>query len=120
MESIAQIQDQAKPSRLPALWLGILAGPVAWACDEVIGYTITAHECSTGSMRGLHSLTVASFCLCIVGLLSAKAGRPEASVENPRSERQRVMAIAGLILSMAFAIAILATGIPKWMLSPCD
>ena len=120
MKSIPQVQDPAKAWRLPALWVGILAGPVAWACDEVIGYTITAHECSTGSMLGLHSLTMASVCLCIVGLLSAKAARPEASVENSHTERQRVMAIAGMILSISFAVAILATGIPKWMLSPCD
>ena len=53
MESITQFQPPARQSRLPALWTGILAGPIAWACDEVIGYTITAHECSTGSVKGL-------------------------------------------------------------------
>jgi hypothetical protein len=121
VESITQAQDQANPSRLPALWVGILAGPVAWACDEVIGYTITAHECSIGSMRWLHYLTVMSVFSCIVGFLFAKGTRRiEASVNNPRTERQRVMAIAGMILSISFAVAILATGIPRWMLSPCD
>jgi hypothetical protein len=122
VESITQSSPlaQTTSSSLPALWVGILAGPVAWACDEVIGYSITAHECSTGSMRGLHSLTVVSFCLCILGGLCARNGRPDGSADGTRAERQRVMAIAGMILSIAFAVAILATGIPKWMLSPCD
>jgi hypothetical protein len=115
VESMTQVQPRATQPRLPALWTGILAGPIAWACDEVIGYTITAHECSTGSMRGLNFLTLASLCLCVFGWICAK------SVDHDRhSERQRVMALAGMVLSIAFAVAILATGIPRWMLGPCD
>ena len=103
-----------------ALWAGIVAGPVAWAGDEILGYTITAHECSTGSVRWLHSLTATSVCVCILGWLCARGARPDASADQTHTERQHFMAIAGMILNIAFAVAILATGIPKWMLSPCD
>jgi len=118
VESIRQVQPRLTQSRLPALWTGILAGPIAWACDEVIGYTITAHECSTGSVKGLNILTLASLCLCVLGWICAKSARPRDSADN--AERRRTMALAGMVLSIAFAVAILATGIPRWMLSPCD
>ena len=120
MESITQPTSAGKNSwTLAALWAGIVAGPTAWACDEVVGYTITAHECSTGSVSFLHALTVASLCLCIFGFFCARSARPD-STGNIQANRQRFMAIGGMILSISFAIAILATAIPKWMLNPCD
>ena len=51
----------------------------AWACDEILGYTITAHECSTGAVSFLHVLTVASICLCMFGFFCARGARPDAS-----------------------------------------
>ena len=120
MESITQPTSAEKNSwTLAALWAGIVAGPTAWACDEVVGYTITAHECSTGTVSFLHALTVASLCLCMFGFLCARRTHPD-STGKRQADRQRFMAMGGMMFSISFAIAILATAIPRWMLSPCD
>jgi hypothetical protein len=106
---------------LTRLWVGILAGPLAWATDEVVGYTATAHECSTGSSTLLHALTVSALITCGVGLLCARSTwAASLSPSNDRSDRIRAMALSGICLSLAFAVVILATAIPKWILSPCD
>src|SRR4051794_38007088 len=106
---------------LTKLWIGILAGPLAWAFDEVIGYTATSHECSTGSIRLLHGLTIATLIACLAGVVSARAGWQNLpDTPNGSNERTRAMAIAGTALSIAFALVIIATEIPRWMLSPCN
>ena len=123
MEAPTQTVEEGRT--LALLWIGILAGPLAWAFDEVVGYSATAHECSTGHMFLLHSLTVGGLLVCAAGPLCgwsawtryrASNGLPV----NGRLDRIRAMAIAGMALSSAFALVIIATQIPKWILSPCD
>jgi hypothetical protein len=123
MEARTQAVEQGRP--LALLWTGILAGPLAWAFDEVVGYSATAHECSTGHMFLLHALTVGGLLACAAGFLCAwnawthyHAG--DGSSADGRLERIRAMAIAGMALSSSFALVIIATQIPKWILNPCD
>jgi hypothetical protein len=123
MEAPAQAVEEGRT--LALLWIGILAGPLAWAFDEVVGYSATAHECSTGHMFLLHSLTVGGLLVCAAGLLCAwnawnRYRASNGSAVNGRLDRIRAMAIAGIALSSAFALVIVATQIPKWILSPCD
>jgi len=106
---------------LARLWTGILAGPLGWAMDEVVGYSATAHECSTGSIKLLHGLTVAALAICLVGLISANSVRGYTrDSSTARDERTRTMAISGMVLSVAFALLVVATAIPRWILSPCN
>ena len=109
---------------LALLWTAILSGPLAWACDEVVGYSATAHECSTGHMLLLHGLTVGGLLACAVGLLCALTVRSgtffHALPEGGRRQRIHSMVLAGIFLSVGFALAIMATAIPKWILTPCD
>jgi hypothetical protein len=123
MEAPTQTVEEGRT--LALLWIGILSGPLAWAFDEVVGYSATAHECSTGRMFLLHSLTVAGLLVCAAGLLCGWSAwthyrSSEAPPLNGRLDRIRAMAIAGIALSSAFALVIIATQIPKWILSPCD
>ena len=119
--SMTSISHKPDVGVLTRLWVGIFAGPLAWATDEVIGYTATAHECSTGSSTLLHALTVSALITCGIGLLCARS-TSTASLDPPndRGERIRSMSLAGMVLSLAFAVVVIATAIPKWMLSPCD
>jgi hypothetical protein len=110
--------------KLWGLWIGILAGPVAWALDEVIGYSVTHHECSTGHRFLLHLLTVGALILTGFGFMSSWnvfQGLSSGSGANGIAlHRSRFMAKAGMLLSACFLLVIIATAIPKWMLSPCD
>jgi len=104
------------------LWVGIFAGPFAWALDEVLGYTATAHDCSTGNMLFLHSLTIGALVLCGIGVLCSRKAQTDISTADAPSgtfERGLSMATAGITLSAGFAVVIIATALPKWVLSPC-
>jgi hypothetical protein len=108
-----------------ALWWGALAGPIAFAIDEVLSYAIVQHSCSTGYEWLLHVYTVIALLLSLSGLVAAQwcyrqlphiASSEEGSVEA----RGRWMAIYGTASSLAFIVIIIALAIPKWALSPCD
>jgi hypothetical protein len=108
-----------------ALWWGVLAGPIAFALDEVLSYAIVQHSCSTGYHWLLHLYTVLALLLCLSGLVAAQwcyrqlphvASGEGGSVES----RSRWMAIYGTASNLAFMVVIIALLIPKWALSPCD
>jgi hypothetical protein len=108
-----------------ALWWGILAGPVAFALDEVLSYAIVQHSCSTGYEWLLHLYTAIALLLSLSGVVAAQwcyrrlphiASSEAGSVES----RGRWMAIYGTASGLAFIVVTLALAIPKWGLSPCD
>jgi hypothetical protein len=111
--------NEAPNVSLFALWLSIFSGPLAWAVDEVVAYSITSHACSTGTVRTLYGLTIAALALCAIGLVSGLR-ELRAMTSEGSMERHRSMARAGIALSLTFGLAVLATAIPKLMLSPCD
>ena len=108
-----------------ALWWGILAGPVAFALDEVLSYAIVQHSCSTAHHGWLTFYTVLGIVLAISGFISARAcySRLPASIsteEGSTHSRARWMAIYGMAASLVFIVVIIALAIPKWAMSACD
>jgi hypothetical protein len=108
-----------------ALWWGILAGPIAFALDEVISYATVQHSCSTGFSYWLHVYTALAIALSLSGLASAQwcyrhlpssADTKGGSVDA----RSRWMSIYGTASSIAFLVVIIAMSIPKIIMSPCD
>jgi hypothetical protein len=116
--------EERPDTKLWLLWMGILGGPVAWACDEVIGYVATQHECSTGHRFLLHLLTIAALLVPGAGFLASwDSFQSPPSAEKATDiaiHRRRFMAKAGMLMSVGFLLVIIATAIPKWILSPCD
>ncbi|MCU1287087.1 MAG: uncharacterized protein JWO13_3437 [Acidobacteriales bacterium] len=108
-----------------ALWAGILAGPVAFALDEVVSYAMTQHSCSTGHVIILHLMGLFALCLIAVGATQAWtvfAKLPEQADQEAGGvlDRSRFMAISGLVLCVGFSILVIAQAIPRFLLSPCD
>jgi hypothetical protein len=110
---------------LLALWLGLLAAPLAWLVNLLLSYTLVLWACSTGRQYTLHLVTLAMLLLAAAGGFMAwrawrRAGRTwhdEAGGVLPRS---RFMAALGVLLSSLFFLAILAQGIPSFVLSACE
>ena len=107
------------------LWVGVLAGPIAWAFDEGVSYAITPHACSTGAFYQLHLLSAFSFALAMAGFFVARwqhARVPEGAYDEGGSPRDRslFMARVGMAASLGFALVIIALSVPKFVLSPCD
>jgi hypothetical protein len=119
------------PSRLLALWAGILTGPLAWAALLQTNYVLSYVACEQRHTWMLHLATIIALALVGAAALAAWRATPlhspalnedeHASVdpEGTRVLRRRFMALAGLAFCAWFAIVILATEIPVLVLHPC-
>lgn len=107
------------------LWVGILAGPAAWASDLCISYALVHWTCASQRAAVLRGLTPAALAVvgvgAVISFVSLRRTPPEAPTDggNP-IERARFMAILGLVSSALFAVAIVAGAIPRWVLDACQ
>jgi hypothetical protein len=118
-------REFARPGRLSPLWYSILIGPVIWAVDFAISYALVPHACSTGHDFLLHLSGILSVIIALSGAAVALRSLAEiptgASMQGGAArDRARFMAMAGLVLSVTFALLIIAQEIPRFMLHPCD
>jgi hypothetical protein len=119
-----QVQVEGETLIRADLWIGICSGPFSWALDEVVRRSAVAYECSTGQILTFHLLTFGALMGCALGFLCAWKASPVV-VEAHHSlaggeESRRTMATAGMILSLGFALVIMATAIPQLTLSVCN
>ena len=106
------------------LWIGILAGPIAWAFDLTVSYALVKWVCHTNNYGALQLITIASFLVVAGGaalswtalMRTANAGPTDGG--QPR-QRARFMATLGLASCALFALQILAGAIPHWVLDAC-
>ncbi|GJG86952.1 hypothetical protein tb265_21330 [Gemmatimonadetes bacterium T265] len=124
--------------RLPALWAGLFAGPLLWGAQTLANYAVVAHGCyPTSTPRatptfGVWGLAVAVSVVAALGTAAAGAvalrswratreetGGPTESLLDTAEGRTRFMAMTGLVLSGLFLLAVLATGLPLFMVRPC-
>lgn len=122
---MTEVQTFRSGRTMAHLWTGILAGPLAWALDEGIGYVLVPHACSTGHGYVLHVAT--ALCLLIAAAAFLLAWRmlvmtPPSSTEDggDASSRSRFMAMVGMASSALFFMAIIAEAIPRFILNACD
>ena len=105
------------------LWWGMFAGPIAWALDEGVSYSLVHHACSTGHFYVLYLITVISLIVALSGFyiaLSSFRRFPEGHPSGGKPhDRAHFQAILGMIFSLGFVIVILALGVPRWLISPC-
>jgi hypothetical protein len=113
--------------RLAALWIGVLAGPLAWAALLETNYVLSYVACESRHTWMLHLATAAALTVIAVAALGAWRAAPTAATEDTATFdaretaliRARFMAIGGLALCGFFAIAVIATEIPVLVLPPC-
>jgi hypothetical protein len=99
------------------LWIAIWAGPVAFAVDMQSRFALVQWTCFNHNEWVLHAITITAF-------LGAAAGAALAWIAYNRFDRDlhraRFMAMSGFILSVSFAVSIVANAIPHLFLSPCN
>lgn len=96
------------------LWSGILGGPIAWAINLQAKYALVPFVCHGGNAWVLPAIAAAMLLLCAGGFVFARRHHGD---ENPRAH---AMSVAGQMLSIFFAVAIIAAVIPQFYLRPCD
>ncbi len=111
--------------RDPALWAGVLAGPLAWFVQFQVAYWLAPGTCVGTGRLPLHLAT-------LIGLLVALGGGgaswsswrgtghdlPSADEEGPLA-RVRFLAAMGLMSGPLFAVVILAQWFAIVLLDPC-
>ena len=120
----ANVED-VKGKSAAALWYGMLVPPLAYGANLILGYVLVQHVCSTGHFYILHAITI----VAVVVVLSAGLIAWREYVRIPRQaddeggspfDRAQFMAIFGMMSALGFTIAIIATAVPRFILSPCD
>ena len=122
-----------------ALWAGLFGGPLLWSVQLLANYAFVAHSCyptsmprTTPTFGGVWGLALGISIVALVGTAAAglvalrswRATRDEkagaaASLLDTAEGRTRFMAMTGLVLSGIFLLAVLANGLPLFMVRPC-
>jgi hypothetical protein len=120
----ADVTAVAPPSAV-VLWIGVLTGPIAWACDLLIRYALVHWSCGAQHTGVLKLISLVTLLLVIGGgIVAGRAlGRTPPRVPtdggNPAS-RARFMAMLGVLTSVLFAVVVVAGAVPQWVLDACD
>lgn len=106
--------------RLPSLWFGILAAPVAWALQLPVIYGLAVRACDHVGMASLHVVSV----LCVVASVAGGyvAWRNLQAVHEPAAESastRRMMSLLGLMTALLFGLVVLDSWLAVFLLSPC-
>lgn len=108
-----------------AVWWGMAAGPTAWGIDLGVSYASAPHACSTGHYYVLRVISLACFLVALTGFFFALSmhrrlfGKAEKEGHHPR-DRAFFLSLVGIVLSLSFAVIIIAGAVPRWILSPCS
>ena len=128
MASSTLPHGSSEPRRqLLALWIGILAGPLAWAALLQTNYVLSYVACEQRHSWMLHGASAAALVLVAGAAIAAWRASPPLGEEEHVGEgpartsqlRRRWMGLAALALCAWFAIVIFATEIPVLVLHPC-
>jgi hypothetical protein len=108
-----------------ALWFGILIGPLALLTQQQLGFMIVPWACATGLPPYLWLVSLIALLITLGGAFVSwrewkVAGELWPDEGGSPVARSRFMAAGGLIMSLMFAMAIVAQAIPTFILSPCS
>jgi hypothetical protein len=123
---MAEAQHIVDTPRLEfGVWWGVAAGPVAWGCDLGLSYAVAPHACSTGHFYVLHIVSLVFFVVALTGFVLAfgiHRRLPEQADKQGHLPRDRAffLSLVGIVMSLFFAVIIIAGAVPRWILSPCS
>jgi hypothetical protein len=96
-----------------ALWIGILAGPIAWASALQVRYSIVVYVCRNHAFWLMWLVTLGALLVAAFGGFCAWRGWTDST------PRVRFMALGGLSISALFALAIISAAIPDLSSRAC-
>ena len=121
-EVASEFKEGAGPA---ALWVGVLAAPLAMLTQLQVNYALVLWACGAGREWPLHLVALLALAASVGGgLLSwrnhrlARAGfEEEGAGVIPRSG---FMAMVGMLLSALISLVVIAQWIPIFVYGPCD
>jgi hypothetical protein len=120
-ESQVAIRTGHTPS---ALRWSLIAGFVAFGLDIAVSYPLRGHACSADAMYQLHIVSIICFLIALSGSFTGwslmRRLPHDKKEEGPHPyDRAHFQALLGVGFSLAFALAIVANAVPRWILNPC-
>ncbi len=126
--SILRRDSSDATPRWVALWIGVAAGPMAWAALLETNYVLSYVACEQRHKWMLHLSTfVAIAIVCAGAAIAWRAAPPFGDESEPSTNPNATALLAARFLAMAalvfcgwFLIVILATHVPVLLLGPCQ
>src|SRR5438128_4247813 len=91
-------------------WLGLVAGPLAWALDEEISYALAGWSCHAQRPLLTHFVSAAALALIIAGaILSWRDWQRRSNfgtADNEPPSRARFLSLGGFALYLLFGLAV--------------
>jgi hypothetical protein len=106
----------ARPAGPLVSWAGVLLGPLAFALDLQLGYSLVYEACERQSMLLLHLVGAGALLVLTAGALAAWRVFRDASEDG----RARFLGRLGLLSSAFFLLVLLGQALPRLVLGPCD
>jgi hypothetical protein len=101
------------------LWTGILAGPLAWTAQLALSYPVAQLTCYAGGASqhtgALHAISAATLVAVFAGACLAWT-----TWRRSVAERQRFMALLGVLSCALFAFVVIATWLPSFIMHNCE
>ena len=127
----AVVRPAAGPREHPpasnlAQWVGFLGGPVVYLLNHQVLYVLVPIACLHAERRWLLHLSSAVALLLALGAAALArrnwtlAGGEVPGTEGGSVSRTRFMGALGVVLSLAFAVFIVAQWMPVAMLAACE
>jgi hypothetical protein len=109
---------------LVLLWIGIAAGPTAWAVNQLAGYALVKPVCRADAIATLVILPVVALLITVAGAAVAWSQALKlrhADLTGERTEdRSLTLAVSGVALNALIALLILTSASAPAFLSPCE
>jgi hypothetical protein len=103
-------------------WAGVLLGPAAWALHLQASYMLATFACEDVWRITFHVTALVTLALALAGAYIGRANWRASRRTGPeglRVDRSRFMALSGIVLSLFFALVIVAQWIPTLFIEPC-
>jgi hypothetical protein len=109
------------PSRL---WIGLLAAPVAWSVQGLLGWFFGARVCTSMSIGAVRLtvglIGVAALVVAVGGFTVGLENWRTASADpRPAADRVEFMSLGGLLVSSTFLVAIVWACLNALLLNGC-
>ena len=105
-------------------WLGLFAGPLAWAADEGISYALAGWSCAHGQFLLTHAVSIAALLLIAAGaILSWRDWRRRRDIPVDRNQpesRAYFLALAAFLLNLLFGMVVVIDVAAKFYFDPCQ
>jgi hypothetical protein len=112
------------PRGIAVQWAGIFAGPIAWAFDLQLSYSLVQWTCGGGPVVVLYVIPLGALSMIAAGAYGSWVALQRGSAREREDgsqpdERGRFMAVLGLLMCAFFGLVVIAGAIPRVILDAC-